>query len=115
MSKLADMVTATVTHNRVHKQEPYNIHMAMEYPISSNYHYKVRFIAQLGCEYVLPEEVVQDKVALDSILKDVRKGIVNEVFGEFYTPIKELEHLLYLRNYDKAQTKLRELQKAMFS
>ena len=96
---------------------PYNVSMSMEsYAPTLGYQQTVvKFMAEFGASYSLSEDLIQDKAVLTSVTDRVRLGVIEAVFGEFRTPIKEIEHLLYTRQYDDALDKVHALEKSMFS
>lgn len=115
MSKLAKQITATRLNEKARVMTPFNISTTLEKPISCGLHTKFRFMAQFGAEYLINDDTAERPEPIAYTLARVRQGVVEEVFGEFRPYIRELEHALYMRDYKLAHTKLRELEKEMFS
>lgn len=113
MSKLAQQINSTITNKRASIIEPYSIKMGMN--INSMpydpYANEVKFSCTFGVSYYIKEHE-QDKIQY--ILSNVKKQVIEEVFGEFRPTLHKLRHELYSREYDKALNTLDTLQKDMF-
>jgi hypothetical protein len=115
MSKLANLVTATLTNDRAYVDKPFNIHLTSEY-ITDTTPYtatRVRFRAQFGVDYYIDDDLEGRSERIAYTLDKVRRDVIEEVFGEFRLPLRELAHCLYNRDYDKAMEKLESLEKQM--
>ena len=52
---------------------------------------------------------------LGEAIKDVRRAVIEEVFGEFRMSIIEAKHAAYNRDYEKVLAALHKLDREMFS
>jgi hypothetical protein len=115
MSKLAQQINATIT-NTITPLVVYNSSISMDLTYTPTpYATKVRFMVHFGKEYFISDELLQDGSAIQNYLNNIRKEVIEEVFGEFKKPIMEIRDLLYCRRYDTAVDKLEALERQMFS
>ena len=119
MSKLSKLITATITGQKAVVNKPYNVNMLYsthpgEY-WGQPYSVKVRFMAMLGTEHYIPQEITEDLEAISHILDEIRKDVVDEVFGEFRRPLREIRYALYEHKYEDAIKKLSALEEEMFN
>ena len=116
MSKLAEQITAVITNKKGAILEPYLVNMSMttiEDPFGKygRYTTKIRFKAEFGTEYYIAENE-KDKILY--VLEEVRRQVIEEVFGEFRKPLHEIRHLLFKREYDKVEIAVEKLTRQMF-
>lgn len=119
MSKLSEHVRRTITRERGVLDMPFNINMSYNEHTVPDYDYsgratKVEFKAEFGAEYFISGEMISDPVYINYVHSKVREGVIEEVFGEFRKPIREIEHLLYSHKYDAAMKALHSLRKQMY-
>lgn len=121
MSKLSKQIAARQTghYQYVHMSSPINIDYSIEPPSVDvgNYQYeKIRLDVTFGSQILLqvkapPEGKKREERAA---LLQIRRAVIEEVFGEFRKPIHTL--WFHLRNYDFKQAceQLEQIEKEMF-
>ena len=119
MSKLSEYVRRTVTSERGVLDMPFNINMSYHEHNVPDYECsgrptKVEFKAEFGAHYFISDEMANDPVYQNYMLTKVREGVIDEVFGEFRKPIREIEHLLFSHKYSAALDALQALRKQMY-
>jgi hypothetical protein len=72
-------------------------------------------MAQLGVQHLISHDVIYNNDYMAHVLDKVRRDVIEEVFGEFRLPLRELRHNLYDRDCDKAMETLESLEKQMFN
>jgi hypothetical protein len=112
MSKLSDAITATFTGETVHTMqfvdiETNSISMPSysSYPTSYVYNVEARF----GMS-----KVVDKPSHLTECQKDIRRAVIEEVFGEFRPYLYNMRAALYDRDDGKVRRLLNELEERMF-
>lgn len=121
MSKLSQQINAVIQNKRAINSEPLTFaDFSLEY--SSNkiaypdYEQQVAFTGTFGCKYFIDEKLAhKNSDALVETLKNVRRSVVEEIFGEFRLPLRELRHYLLSRDYYAAEKVLNKLEEQMFN
>lgn len=118
MSKLINHVNAVITNKREVIAEPLELvstSLNVHKNTLNNYAYYVSFNTVFGKTVVVDEShAYKDSPYMSFILTDIRKSLVEEVFGEFRNPIRSIVHSIYDRKYEEAIHKLHNLEKQMF-
>jgi predicted YcjX-like family ATPase len=112
MSKLSEAFEVKKTNRALVSPSPFFTVEERFTPTPFHYEYIIR--AVFGSKVVLTDEAVADG-HLDLAIKDVRRSVIEAVFGEFRTDIHTLYKHLYERDVDKALEALRTLDKKMFT
>ena len=77
----------------------------------------VQIRASFGAELWVNERSVIQSTAANPItmaVEDVKRAVIEEIFGEFRKPLSELRIALYNRDSERARQVLRELEHQMF-
>lgn len=110
MSKLSKAIS-TKQHGRVELQEPLRLTVidtgVSEVKYEDAYCYSVGVISEV--------KVRCKRSELGLAQKQARRAIINEIFGEFRSPIIKVYESLCDRDFDSAMKALTELEKLMFS
>ena len=120
MSKLAKAVEDRVLNTRrpaVLNSELFNssIEYITEPSINPSLEYKVRFKATLGMEVYIREDLL-DSDYKKLVGEQITKSIIQEVFGEFRDPIRDIiNSVMNEINREEIIHKLVSLEKQMFS
>jgi len=75
---------------------------------------KYRIKVELGAEIWISEEAAKYSGAISEAVYNVKRAVVEEIFGEFRHHITMMHIALYDRDYDKARKQLSELEDKMF-
>lgn len=116
MSKLLELMKAVPT-GRVHLRfTPLNTlcDIKEEYT-SAAYDREYRISASFGAKVVVNDSCSDSSHDLDYAVKEVKQSVNEAVFGEFRAPLREIQKLLWERNYQKASEKLSELETQMYT
>ena len=110
MSKLSDAITATFTGETVHTMQFVDIEASSismpsysSYPTSYVYNVEARF----GMSKVVTSHLTECQ-------KDIRRAVIEEVFGEFRPYLSNMRAALYERDDGKVRRLLNELEERMF-
>lgn len=118
MSKLAEQINYTITNKRFQSNSSY-FSFSVQEPLGIDfpkYLYQVNFTAIFGAKYTINADLTYEKSpVLEEILKNVKRDVVEEVFGEFRKPLAELRHSLYERDTNRALEQLSNIQEQMFN
>lgn len=118
MSKLINSIKAKILNKRAIDTNYTTISVTLEdqpnlYTIP--YLQQVSFEAVFGAKYYVDEKLAQSSGAtIQETLQQVKKAVVEEVFGEFRKPLIELRHAIYERDLDAAVKVLNKLEDQMF-
>ncbi len=118
MSKFSDQVKATILNRKmpaVSSLVSYSIDYSR--PPDSHFYgvaYKVNFGAKFGVDLIISEDLFKDDFYKDYILKNIKRTLIEEIFGEFRTPIREIYVDIMKEDREAAVTKLLNLEKQMF-
>lgn len=121
MSKLSDNIKAVILNKRAISNDYryVNFRITTETPTtfkSIPYLQLVSFEAKFGNKYYIDEKLAHSNCsALQEVLTQIRKSVVEEVFGEFRGPLRELRHALYNRDFTSATEALDKLEDQMFN
>ena len=115
MSKLAENIQTTITNKRAISNN-YDFTFTYEQSnIKPSLLYQVRFDAVFGVRYYIDEkQCYKNSDVLALTLTNVKRQVVEEIFGEFRKPLMELRHNLYDRKIDISLELLSKLEKQMF-
>lgn len=110
MSKLAKTLVEHMTGVRVQNKIPcmsvdYN---SIEVPINME-------LIQYSLSVKFEKTFTVSRGKLGEAIKDVRRAVIEEVFGEFRMSIIEAKHAAYNRDYEKVLAALHKLDREMFS
>jgi len=110
MSKLAKTLVEHMTGVRVQNTIPcmsvdYN---SIEVPINME-------LIQYSLSVKFEKTFTVSRGKLGEAIKDMRRAIIEEVFGEFRMGIIEAKHAAYNRDYEKVLDALHKLDREMFS
>lgn len=110
MSKLAKTLVEHMTGVRVQNTIPcmsvdYN---SIEVPINME-------LIQYSLSVKFEKTFTVSRGKLGEAIKDVRRHVIEEVFGEFRMSIIEAKHAAYNRDYEKVLAALHKLDHEMFS
>ena len=75
---------------------------------------RYRIVIELGAEVWVSEETSKYPHALEHAIRDVRGAVVEEIFGEFRSLLKQVKVSLYDRDTDRAWELLEQLERQMF-
>lgn len=115
MSKLAEQINYAIQNKRA-VDNNFDFNYKIHNPSLPKYLIQVAFEATFGTKYYVDEGLVQDHPeALTNILRQVKLNVVEEIFGEFRKPIKEIRHHLYNKDIPAALETLSNLENKMFN
>lgn len=118
MSKLSDNINYAITNKRA-VDTTFDLKCVMEEAsaISFPKHLQqVSFEAIFGTRYYIDEALThKNSEILMHTLKEVKRSVIEEVFGEFRKPLIEIRHHLYNRDVPEALDILTNLEKQMFN
>lgn len=114
MSKLAKVIEATCL-GRV-APPGFNYTTITKTLKEDSQYYSFKLEARIGVSEVVSKVAINaSKIEiLPHILEDVKRGVVEEIFGEFRPFIQDLRIAAYQQDYDKIQELLRSLETQMF-
>lgn len=116
MSRLSEHISVTITNRRMPKPSSF---ISLEYtpsavPEITNL-YKIDFKASFGTSYYIDENLaVKGSPVIEETLRNVKKAVIEEIFGEFRQPINELRHAIYEMDNDRAIELLKNIEKQMY-
>lgn len=116
MSKLAKTLVEHMTGVRVQNKIPcmsvdYNsIEVQSFYPVPINME-----LIQYSLSVKFEKTFTVSRGKLGEAIKDMRRAVIEEVFGEFRMSIIEAKHAAYNRDYEKVLDALHKLDYEMFS
>jgi hypothetical protein len=122
MSKLAELLQAAYTNNvRVGQELQMDYTKTnFEYQSSPDFHsrdYEVRVNVSFGSKgWVTYSDYIKDgDLSSHYVVKNIKRGVIEEVFGEFRPSLYKLRTALYDRNFDEARQILNQLEYDMFT
>jgi len=122
VSKLAKLLEATYTNNVRAGQELQMDYTKtnFEYQSSPDFHsrdYEIRVNASFGSKgWVTYSDYIKGgDLSSHFVVKNIKRGVIEEVFGEFRPTLHKLRTALYDRNFDEARQILNELEYDMFT
>lgn len=120
MSKIIKLLEAKLTGNQragdqlAMNYTGYNI--KYDNSIHLDRDYEISVYARFGAKgWVSNLDYLKDgDLAHNYVVRDIKLGLVEEVFGEFRPYILDIRRALYERNYELVREKLNELESEMF-
>lgn len=116
MSKLAKMITHTVTGN-VRESRDLNLKYtsAKVYSQDIGLEKQIRIGVILQKDVFLSDSITNDPDTFSYAIHDLKRAMIEEVFGEFRPLIIELRSSIYDRDLNRTRKLLAELEHQMFS
>lgn len=116
MSKLAKSIDATLTGNvkasRDLKLNYLDTSIAFNpMPLTK----QIRFSVKLECDRFIEDSLIKNKNIYSEVLKDIKRAMIEEVFGEFRPMIIEMRSALYDDDKTRIRGLLAELEERMFN
>jgi hypothetical protein len=117
MSKLSEQINYAITNKRaIDNTFDFKYSVGAHVPSLPKYLQQVSFEAIFGSRYYISEELTYGKSeVLAHTLKEVKLNVIEEIFGEFRKPLRELRHHLYDNNVPEALNVLTNLESQMFN
>lgn len=122
MSKLAKLLEATYTGNVRAGQELQMDYTKtnFEYDSLPNFHnmdYEIRANVSFGSRgWISQSDYIKDrKLSSHYVVKNIKRGVIEEVFGEFRPHLYKLRTAIYNRDFDIARELIEKLEYDMFT
>jgi hypothetical protein len=116
MSKLTDQLKTFITNKRHPVMD--TVSFSIEFKDDGyTFDREVRFTATFGSVYRIRENIALEFVDQNSTteaIKHVKNALIQEVFGEFRTPIHQLRHAIYNDDKHRALEILSKIESTMF-
>jgi hypothetical protein len=120
MSKIIKLLEAKLTGDQRAGQQ-----LAMNYTgynieynngISSDRDYQISVYARFGAKgWVSNRDYLKDgDLTHNYVVRDIKRGLVEEVFGEFRPYLMDIRRALYEHNFELVREKLNELETEMY-
>ena len=121
MSKFSNAIKATITGN-VKVAQNFNYlktNMKSSEPAFGNTMKQVLLEAKFTCDCYLPGDIYNGQLSQDDqvfkMTHDIKRAMVEELFGEFRGPIIEIQSAIYAGDFIRLRTLLAELESSMFN
>ena len=115
MSKLAEQINYAIQNKRA-VDNSFDFKYNVSESLLPNHLQLVAFEATFGSRYYIDEALTyKDSEVLAETLKQVKRSVIEEVFGEFRKPLNELRHYLYNRDVPAALETLSNLERQIFN
>lgn len=116
MSKLIELVNSRFTGDQKAgldmKYSNVNIEYELEY---DDRYYQIRVDVNFGAFGYVKTRNAQKNEEFEKVVYDIKRGIVEEVFGEFRPILMDMRRLIYEQDMTKLREKINELEVQMFS
>lgn len=121
MSKLSKAIRATITGHPARKDFNFTEVTAVWSDVGlpgDFYNKKFDIHAKFGASVILEDKINQtaegNETRISNAVEDVRKAVIEEIFGEFRAPINELRVSLYQNDLKTVRNLLAKLELKMF-
>lgn len=116
MSNIAKLITANVSRPTEHKYDipKFNYADVSERSIKVQNYIKYDIEVKLGAQVYIDDLSLNEVNVIDRAVFNVRRAVIEEIFGEFRPLLNELSVEIYNRDFDKIKSLINSLYNKMF-